>query len=81
MSHLGQTRKYSWRAYVFRSSLISRHRADALACPKGARRRHRGLFDHLVSAAEQRGQRDETECGDPDRNPGGPAVERHDGAA
>ena len=36
MSEMGQNAKCSYRAYVFRFAPISRHPADALACPFSA---------------------------------------------
>ncbi len=51
----------------FRSTPISRHFQRPSACLKGANKRHmrgrklQSLFDHLVSAGEQRGRHGEPE--------------------
>src|SRR6267154_2231336 len=43
MSLVGQNRKNSMRAYVFRCSPNNGHRQDTSACPFRAKRRHNGL--------------------------------------
>ena len=54
MSEMGQNRKSSMRAYVFRSNPESRHPAGGLRCPSCAITGSRCLFDHLVGTGQQR---------------------------
>ena len=61
MSALGQIRKYSLRADVFRFTPGSRHPARGLGCPSWANNGSRVLFDHLVGLSEQRGRHCEAE--------------------
>jgi hypothetical protein len=57
MSQLGQTRKYSLRADVFRFAPESGLNSDIAPCPKGAicGSRGRGLLDQIAGAARPDG--------------------------
>ena len=63
MSQLGQKRKSSIRAHVFRCSPNNGHRSTRSACPFHANTgSRRTLFDHLVGRGEQGWRHCEVEC-------------------
>src|SRR5207237_6037806 len=62
MSQMGQTRKYSTRAHVFRCSPNNGHRQDTSACPVRAKTGSRlTLLDHLVGERQQGRGHDDAE--------------------